>query len=393
MDFRKLTEYLDSLGDTYGIPACDCRIMKDHKEIYRHLTGWSDYEKSVPLGRNTVYRLFSATKLVTVTAVLQQAERGKLHLYDELAKYLPEYEVMKVVNNFEPEVFRRWPAADDPCHYAHRPIRIIDLLTMTAGMSYDTGARELQEIKSLSGNTASTREVVRAMAKMPLIYDPGTRYCYSLGHDVLAAVVEEVSGKQYSEYLRENIFEPLGMKDLRFAWDDDPAYLSRVCALYKGAEGSEEIIPDDGVMTNRFQITKCYESGGAGLAGTVDDYTLLPDALSCGGAGAQGERILKEETARMLTVSYTSGQMSRDFAAPGREGYEYGLGVRVRTTPGRYGCPTGEFGWDSAAGAYVMVDPVHHVSLFYSQHVAGFLRSYSEIHPRVRDLVYEGMEL
>ena len=96
---------------------------------------------------------------------------------------------------------------------------------------------------------------------------------------------------------------------------------------------------------------------------------------------------------RMLTVSYTSGQMSRDFAAPGREGYEYGLGVRVRTVPGRYGCPAGEFGWDSAAGAYVLVDPVHHVSLFYSQHVAGFLRSYSEIHPRVRDLAYEGMGL
>lgn len=393
MDFRKLTEYLDSLEDTYGIPACDCKIMKDHREIYRHLSGWADYERHVPLGEAAVYRLFSATKLVTVTAVLQQIERGSLHLYDELAKYLPEYEVMKVVNNFSPEVFRRWPTGEDPCHYAHRPIRIIDLMTMTAGLSYDTGSRELQAVKESSGNTASTREVVRAMAEMPLIYEPGTRYCYSLAHDVLATVVEVVTGKKYSEYLRENIFEPLDMKDLRFAWDDDPAYLSRVCALYKGVAKTEKIIPDDGVTTNRFRITKCYESGGAGLAGTVDDYTMLPDALSCGGSGTRGEKILKEETVRMLSVSYTTGQMSRDFAAPGREGYEYGLGVRVRTTPGRYGCPVGEFGWDSAAGAYVLVDPVHHVSLFYSQHVADFPRAYSEIHPRVRDLAYEGMSL
>lgn len=393
MDFKKLTEYLESLEDAYGIPACDCKIMKDHREIYRHLTGWADYGKHVPLGKDTVYRLFSATKLVTMTAVLQQIERGNLRLYDNLAEYLPEYEVMKVVNDYEPEIFRRWPTSGDPCHYAHRPIRIIDLMTMTAGMSYDTGAEELRELKKTSGNRASTREVVRAMSKLPLLYDPGARYCYSLAHDVLAAVVELAAGKIYSEYLRENIFEPLGMNDLRFSWDEDPGYLSRVCALYKGVAGKEEIIPDGGGTTDRFRITKCYESGGAGLAGTVDDYTLLPDALSCGGAGIRGERILKEETVRMLNVSYTTGRMSRDFAAPGREGYEYGLGVRVRTAPGRYGCPVGEFGWDSAAGAYVLVDPVHHVSLFYSQHVLDFPQAYSEIHPRVRDLAYEGMRL
>ena len=161
--------------------------------------------------------------------------------------------------------------------------------------------------------------------------------------------------------------------------------------MYKGVFGTDDIIPDDGELTDGFKITSHYESGGAGLAGTVDAYSLFIDALCNGGVGINGARILSEESVKKFTIPYTTGQMSQDFAVSGKVGYEYGLGVRVLVDGTKSKSPVGEFGWDGAAGAYVLVDTTNHVSLFYTQHIAGFPKVYSEIHPKIRDLAYEAM--
>ena len=110
---------------------------------------------------------------------------------------------MKVADEFQFEFPIRWPKSSDPCHYAHNPIRIIDLMTMTAGLSYDTDSEEITAVREKSGNQASTKEVIAEIAKMPLVYEPGARYSYGLGHDVLAAVVEVITGRRYSDYLKE----------------------------------------------------------------------------------------------------------------------------------------------------------------------------------------------
>ncbi len=392
MNFDKLTAYIDSLNKEYGIPAADCKITKNHEVIYRHMTGYSDFENASPITDATLFRLYSATKVVTMTAVLQQIERGNLKLYDEVRDYLPEFDNMKVANKFKFEFPLQWPKSTDPCHYAHNTIRIIDLMSMTAGLSYDTSSKELQELKEKSNNQASTKEVVAAIAKMPLVYEPRTRYAYALGHDVLAAVVEVVSGQKYSEYLTANIFEPLGIKDFYFHWDGNQSLSDRICAMYQGVFGTDEIKPDDGVMADSFKFTANYESGGAGLAGTVDAYSVFIDALSNGGVGANGARILSEESVMKFTIPYTTGQMSEDFAFAGKVGYEYGLGVRVLTDDKVSKSPLGEFGWDGAAGAYALIDPVNHISIFYAQHILGFPKVYHEIHPKIRDLAYECME-
>lgn len=391
MNFDKLTEYIDSLNSEYGIPAADCKITKDHETVYRHMTGFSDYENKKELTDKALFRLFSATKLVTMTAVMQQIERGSLRLHDELREYLPEFENMLVADDFRFVFPLAWPTREDKCHYAHNTIRIIDLMTMTAGFSYDTNAKEQKEIRESSNNQASTREVMKALAKMPLAYEPRTRYSYSLAHDVLAAVVEVTSGMKYSDYLKENIFGPLGIEDFYFHWEDDKSISDRICALYRGEFDSDEIQADDGSMSDSFKITSNYESGGAGLAGSVDAYSVFADALCNGGIGANGARILSEESVMMFTVPYTTGQMSEDFAAAGKAGYEYGLGVRVLTDSTHSKSPVGEFGWDGAAGAYVLIDPINHISIFYAQHIMGFPKVYSEIHPKIRDLAYEAM--
>jgi CubicO group peptidase (beta-lactamase class C family) len=391
MNFDKLTKYIDSLNKEYGIPAADCKITKGHEVVYRHMTGHSDYNNTLPLTEDTLFRLFSATKLVTMTAVMQQLERGNLRLYDEVRDYLPEFDRMKVADEFKFQFPIRWPSSTDKCHYAHNTIRIIDLMSMTAGLSYDTASKELNDIRERNNNQASTREVIAEIARMPLAYDPRTRYSYSLGHDVLAGVVEIVSGQKYAEYLKDNIFNPLGIKDFYFHWDGDKSLSDRICAMYMGVFGTDEIKPDDGVMSGSFKITANYESGGAGLAGTVDAYSMFIDALSNGGVGANGARILSEESVKLFTVPYTTGQMSEDFAIAGKVGYEYGLGVRVLVDDKVSKSPLGEFGWDGAAGAYALVDPFNHISIFYTQHIMGFPKVYREIHPKIRDLAYECM--
>ena len=392
MNFNKLTEYINSLNSKYGIPAADCKITKNHEVIYRHMTGYSDFDDTTPITENTMFRLFSATKVVTMVAVLQQIEQGNLRLYDEVRAYLPEYDTMKVANEFKFEFPLHWPNSTDPCHYAHNTIRIIDLMSMTAGLSYDTTSSELMNLKEKSSNQASTREVIAELAKMPLVYEPRTRFSYSLCHDVLAAVVEVVSGQKYSEYLKEHIFEPLGIKDFYFHWDHDQSLSDRICAMYMGSFGSDEIKPDNGIMSGGFKITANYESGGAGLAGTVDAYSIFVDALCNGGVGANGARILSEASVKMFTVPYTTGQMSEDFAFSGKLGYEYGLGVRVLVDDKVSKSPLGEFGWDGAAGAFALIDPINNISIFYAQHIMGFPKVYSEIHPRIRDLAYECIE-
>ena len=389
MNFEKLTEYLDSLEEKYGIPANDCKVTEDHEVIYRKITGYADYERKVPLTEQHMFRLFSATKLVTMTAVLQLVERGKLGLYDNLTMYLPEFGHLFVVDGFEVKYPIHWPQTGEPCHLAHNQIRIIDLMTMTAGLSYDNGAKELMAIKEKSNNQAGTREVVAEMAKMPLIYEPQTRWAYSFGHDVLAAVVEVVSGMKFSEYLKKNIFEHLGIKDMYFHWDKELE--KRICAIYMGEFGSDVIRPANGSMNGGFKITEKYESGGAGLAGTVDAYSLFADALCNDGVGATGNRILGEDMIRLFMTGYTTGIMQDDFATTGKKGYRYGLGVRVLNDASTSRSPVGEFGWDGAAGAYVMIDPVNHISIFYAQHIIGFPKVYSEVHPVIRDLVYEGL--
>lgn len=386
MDFSKLTAYIDSLETCYGVPSADCIIMKDREVIYRHMAGHADHDKQVPLAGNEYYYLFSATKVITMTAAMQLIEQGKLTLDDEVNKYLPEYASMRVIDReFE---FNSWPmqmpTRDEPSHPAQNKIRIIDLMSMMGGLTYDIASEAIKEAIEKSGGKANTRELVCAMAEMPLICEPGTRWSYSLGHDVMAAVIEVVSGEKFSDYLRKHIFEPLGIKDILFTDDTIKA-----AAMYNfnSIDGTMAPVPQH----NHYKLTENYESGGAGLMSTAEAYITFIDALANGGVGTNGARILREESIKRFMQGVTTGIALEDFKSGGRAAYSYGLGVRVKDTTEIGRTPIGEFGWDGAAGAYALIDPINRISLFYVQHILGFPAVYAEIHPEIRDLAYEGI--
>ena len=387
MNFHLLEEYLDSLNEEYGIPAIDMIVTKDHETVFRRMVGTADPETGRPVSPRDFYLFFSATKLVTMTAMMQLIEQGKASLYDPVSRFLPEWEYMTVLNE-DWQKKGRWynPKLFESSHYAKNRVRILDCMAMMAGLTYDKDSEAIRELLR-ENPEAGTREVVAAIARMPLLYEPGTRYQYSLGHDVIGAVIEAVSGERFGDYLRHHIFEPLDIQELTCHPTEEQ--LARMSAMYEFQPDTKQMkrIP----AINDYALTPNYESGGAGLSGTADSYAAFVEALANDGVGRNGARILKKETVRMFTHSVTTGQALLDFRTDRFQEYGYGLGVRVKIQEVPGWSPVGEFGWGGAAGAYALVDPFHRVGIFYVEHVRNFFEGYSVIHPRVRDLVYKGL--
>ena len=387
MNFSKLTAYLNTLEEKYGVHGLDMKITRGHETVYRCMLGHSDYERKTPVSERDLYNIYSASKVITMTGVMQLIEQGKLGLNDPLEKYLPEFAHMRYAADFKMGEFPfRWPDENSQLVPAQNPMRIHDLMSMTAGMSYDVASTPIRKVVEETHGEATTRQVVTAMAQMPLLCEPGTRYSYALGHDVLAAVVEVVTGMTFGAYMKRNVFEPLGITEMYYQVPAGEEH--RLFAQYGKDWDTGKIKRDESMI---YRITKNYESGGAGLCTTVDEYTKVLEALANGGVGRTGGRILKQESVLAIGRNWLTEQELADFSRTGKEGYGYGLGVRVLIDGTKSKSPVGEFGWDGAVGAYALVDPKNHIGMFYTHEILGMIEAYSEIHPTLRDLAYEAM--
>lgn len=376
MNFSKLTEYLNSLGEV-GVPGCDLAVWRDHEPIYRHMAGHRDGEGTQPMQGDETYCLYSCTKVFTTCAAMQLIERGKLDLDDPVSAYLPAYARLTVREG-------------DAVRPAKRVMTVRHLMSMQSGLDYDMETPAPLAVLEETGGKATTRQLVDARAKDPLCFEPGTDFLYSLSHDVLAAVIEEASGMKFSDYLRRNIFEPLGLETVGFSLD--AAGQARLCAQFEvdDADGKAKLCPSYG---NSYRYSPNYESGGAGLYSDVKDYIAFVDALACGGVGKNGARILSSEMLQLWSANQLGPKSRASFDEWKRLGYSYALGVRTRvdTSIGGRG-QIGEFGWDGAAGAWTMIDPINHLSAFYAMHVRNYAYNYDVIHPTLRDLIYGALE-
>lgn len=372
-DAEKMTKYLDSLLEL-GIPSVDCIVYQDHQQIYRHYNGTVNAEKTKEVSPDQRYLMFSMTKVQTMTAVMQLVEQGKLSLEDEVAKFLPAYGNVKVKTEQGEEALK-WP------------IKIRHIVSMQSGLDYDLNRAGIQRVLKEKGEKATTREIVDSFAETPLNFQPGTHFCYSLSHDVAAAVLEVVTGMSFGEYLRKNVWEPLEMKDTFFAKPENSG-LERLAQQYI-VDGSGKIVPME--QTCNYQLSECYESGGAGLVSATEDYAKLADALACGGTSAKGIRILRPETVQMIKQNLLYGEALGDIARTmGRVGYGYGCGMQVFMNPEMVGstAPAGIFGWDGAAGSCIQMDTASRRSFVYVMHVRNCGMAYGVIHPKLRDLVF-----
>ena len=373
MKLEKITEYLDSL-EARGIPSVDCMIYRDHELVYRHMNGTIDEKKEKKIDGSEVYLMFSMTKVQTMTAVLQLVEQGKLSLEDEVGKYLPAYQNLSVKQG-------------DDVVALTKPLKIKHLVSMQSGLDYDLNRPGIVRVLKEKGNAATTQDIVSAFVESPLNFIPGEHFNYSLSHDVVAAVIEVVSGMSFGEYLKKNLWEPLGLKNTYFAkpMNDDVKNLAKqyIC------NDKGEIVPME--QSCCYQFTENYESGGAGLISCTEDYAVFADALACGGVSKDGVRILQPETVELMKTNLL-GDVSREdiVKTMGRAGYGYGCGVQILLEPEKVNstAPAGVFGWDGAAGACITMDTKSKTALVYLQHVRNCGWAYGEIHPTLRDLVF-----
>ncbi len=366
MDFQKLTKYLNRLPDE-GVPGCEMTVWQDHREIYRHRVGEAK-------GGET-YWLYSATKVLTMTVTMQLIEKGLLHLSDPVADYLPAYAHLTVQDG-------------DTVRPAKTVMTLEHLMAMQGGLDYDTTAPAIQRKMRERGGDAATVEMASCFAEKPLHFDPGQGFRYSLCHDVVGAIVEVATGKPLSVLARENVLEPLGIRNLTFHPSSEQ--LSRLAPQYTVNEAGKTVpVPNrrDGLPS-----MPRYDSGGGGLMGDVDSYIVLADALANDGVGANGARILSRASIDDMRRDRQTGEALTGWRKVlHKKGYGYGLGVRTLTDPASSRSPIGEFGWDGAAGAWVMMDADNRLAAFYVQHVLNMNRAYYEFHPAIRDLIYEGL--
>lgn len=374
MDFTKLKDYMHVMVDKYNVPGVDCIVYKDHEQVFRYYTGMSDREAGKAMTGDELYLIFSMTKMITCTCALQLFEKGKYVMSDPVSKYLPEFEKMKIsdtdLDNTNAAKITSGSSIGESTDNAvsgcaHNPITIKDLFTMSAGLDYNLYSDSIK--KALSEGKTSTRELVTAISDTVLGFEPGTRFRYSLCHDVLGALIEVWSGKKFGEYMKENVFDPIGMKNTFFGVPKDEEKLAKMAARYRYDENK---IPCRIPLVCEYNLSEDYESGGAGLASCTEDYALFLDALACGGVAKNGNRILSTASVELMGTNHLKGKQLDDFHML-RKGYGYGLGVRTHMDKTESGSlsPIGEFGWDGAAGAFSMVDTANKLSLTYFQHV------------------------
>ena len=215
------------------------------------------------------------------------------------------------------------------------------------------------------------------------MFEPGARWSYSLSHDVLAALVEVVDGRRFGAYVRDEITGPLGMHDTGFDVSEDKR--SRLAPQYEYSESLGKPIPKEG---NDYRIGTEYESGGAGLFSTVDDYAVFLNALTHQGTSPKGVRILAAATVNLMRTDHLTEATRSHFSWSQLAGYGYGLGVRTHCSKQTSGSlsPLGEFGWSGAAGALAIMDPSSQLTVMYAQHMLNNQEPY--VHPRLRNLVY-----
>jgi CubicO group peptidase (beta-lactamase class C family) len=385
VDARRLARIDTFLNESIGkgwINGCVTLVVKNGHVVQYKGYGFSDKEAKKPMRRDDLFRIASQTKAIVSIGIMTLFEQGKFYLDEPISDFLPAFKDMKVLDKFNPadSSYTTIPAK--------KPITFRMLLTHTAGIDYaGIGTKEGRAIYAKAGIPSglgvadySLRERMEALAKLPLINQPGEKWMYSLGVDVVGCLIEVISGKDLETYLTENLFRPLGMDDTRFNIPESKA--ARLTKVYT-EDSVHNVIPWTKEKTtidpNYPLAKKRYFSGGAGLTSTAWDYAVFLQMLLNGGS-YNGVHILAPRTVEMIT----SGQLS--FLYNGYDNFGLGFDIASAATAAREVRGEGTFAWGGFFGTSYWADPKNHViGLVYTQQTPN---SHGDFERRLEQIIY-----
>lgn len=361
---KKLTCLMEEAVGYGLVGGVNLLVYKDGKEVTYCQAGYADVENKKTMLRDSIFRMYSMTKIATGVATMLLMERGKLDLYQNIADFIPEYRNINMVT------------ADGLVTPCPRPVTVKNLLDMTSGISYpgcwnpsDTGSAKVfdEACRRLNtDNEMTTLELAKKLAAYPLAYEPGTSWQYGASADVLGAVIEVVTEEKLSDFFRKEIFEPLGMADTGFYVPAEKR--DRLANTYETVWGPDggTLIPYTGnnlAINNKMDHEPAFASGGAGLASTLDDYMKLAQMLINFGMH-DGREFMKKETVKFFTGGHLSAKQQEGFNWDSLIGYSYGNLLRVCDNPAVSGMITkkGEYGWDGWLGVYMANFPEEKIS-------------------------------
>lgn len=349
-------------------------VNQSGAEVFYHQVGLRDVASEVAFTRDTVARIYSMTKPVTSLALMMLVEEGLIHLDAPLSAALPEFADMYALVDGATSIDQ---VERCPVPTLHQTV------THTGGFSYPFNPgvlpKAMEEAKLLFGaSEGPLAEVTKRLAQMPLAFQPGTRWEYSVGIDVIGRVVEVLSGQTLDAFFQSRIFDPLGMNETRFAVPADA--LDRFASLYTPlASGAMALNNAQSKSSDTLRCVDVAEkspfrapstlSGGGGLVGTIDDYMRFCEALRTGGQG-----LVSPATLRFMMSNHLPGEIASmgpsSFAEQPMTGTGFGIGGSTVLTPARTRTPSsvGDFSWGGMASTFFWIDPVHDLSVvFFTQ--------------------------
>ncbi len=380
------------------LPCAQVQIVQEGDVVLRHTTGMADIESSKPLDDDSIFRIYSMTKPITSIALMQLYEQGKFLLEDPVEKFLPSFK--------DPVVLLGGSLLKPETRPAQTVMTIRDLLTHTSGLTYgfhfQNNLDQMYRDQKLGGPltekqgraNVSLEEGIDRLGGLPLLFDPGTAWNYSMSTDVCGRLIEVIGGCSLDEYLEENIFKPLGMEDTGFFVTEDK--VDRFTSNYiLGSDRSLERI--DPAEDSPYLKERLFLSGGGGLISTTDDYQKFVNMLLNAGAFGE-EQIIGRRTLELMTMNHLPlGKLLNEvgqstFSETALAGMGFGLGFSVLMDPAaNAGLGTiGEFAWGGAASTRFWVDPVEKVScIFMTQFMPS---SYYPIRRELTTSVYQAMK-
>jgi len=386
----RIDDHFRRYVDDGRLPGWTVVVARDGRVVHRSTYGLRDVEAGEPTTGDTIYRIYSMTKPITSLACMMLVEEGRLQITDPVSTWIPSFGDMRVFVGGSSVAPITRPAVEH--------LRVWHLLTHTAGMTY--GWSYVDAVDDIYrragfeygfGGRSSLAEAVDGLAALPLAFDPGTSWNYSVATDVVGRIVEIASGMPFDEFVETRILRPLGMRDTGFSVAAESAH--RLAALYRHAPGGNQVVEGSAVAALRAPRAP---SGGGGLFSTARDYLRFMRMLEHGGE-LDGVRIASPTTIELMTMNHLPG--NADVSSFGRtlgeevfyDGLGFGLGfsVVVNQAKTRVACAEGTYGWGGMASTVFWIDPAEEVSAaFFTQLMPSTTHP---IRPYLRSLVYQAI--